>query len=296
MAARTEVTTRLTTGPRSAVKRSPRKSACLIQYSGEALGRRHYIGGAEVMAGRAKTCAIVILDISVSRAHARLITDGTQVFIEDLDSTNGTFVNDRRIRTRRVLHDGDLLRMGQVHLKYLAKGNVENMFHDKMYKMATMDPGTDLYNRKYLLEALDSEFQFSRAQERPLSVIYYDLDYFKAVNDTHGHACGDFVLRECADVARACLRGDDILGRYGGEEFVVVLPNTNARVASRLAERIRKAIDTHKFQYDGKTLRQTVSMGVTEISPQFKTYKALLEDADQKLYQSKNTGRNRIVA
>ena len=296
MVSKNDITTRVTTGPRSTVKRAPRKSACLIQFSGDALGRRYYMHGVDVVVGRSKTSGIIVQDNSVSRAHARLILDGDQVEIEDIGSSNGTYVNNRRIRSRRLLQDGDLLRLGLVHLKYLAKGNVENVFHDKMYRMATIDPGTQLYNRKYLLEALDSEFQFSLAQERPLAVIYYDLDFFKLVNDTYGHACGDLILRECATVAKACLRGDDILGRLGGEEFVVVLPNTNARAAARLAERIRKAIDVHKFNYEGKVLRQTVSMGVSEILPQFKSSKALLDDADQKLYQSKHGGRNRIVA
>jgi diguanylate cyclase (GGDEF)-like protein len=296
MASRNEITTRVT-GARTTVRRARgRKNPCLVQYSGETLGRRYYIDHAEVVVGRSKTAGIVISDDSVSRAHARFAVSRDEVSIEDLGSSNGTWVNDRRIHARTALRDGDLLRLGLVQLKFLGRDNAENVFHDKIYRMATIDAGTQIYNRKYLLEALDSEFKYSQQRGAPLAVIFYDLDHFKRVNDHHGHACGDFVLRECSGVAKDCVRKDDVLARYGGEEFVVMLPQSDAATAVRLAERLRKAIETHRFVYDGLVLRQTVSLGVAEISPAIRTSKALLEAADQKLYQAKNGGRNRVVA
>jgi diguanylate cyclase (GGDEF)-like protein len=296
LATRNDITTRIL-GTKKPVRRArARGHACLIQYSGDALGRRYYINGADVMVGRAKTAGINIADESVSRAHARFTTSDETVEVEDLGSSNGTWVNDRRIRSRTALHDGDLIRLGLVQLKFLGKDNVENIFHDKIYRMATVDAGTQLYNRKYLLEALDSEFKYSRAQSLPLAVIFYDLDHFKQINDLHGHVCGDFILRKCADVAKNCVRRDDVLARYGGEEFVVVLPQTDRATATRLAERIRKAIEGHRFLHEGSTLRQTVSMGVAEMTPAMHSCEALLEDADNKLYQAKDAGRNRIVS
>ena len=294
---KSDITTRVATGLNRTFKREPtRTRPCLIQYSGDALGRRYFLDEPEIAIGRAPTNGIVIADGGVSRVHAKCTGLGDKIELEDLGSRNGTFINDRRLQNRMPLHDGDVVRLGTVLLKFFARDNFENAFHDKIYRMATIDAGTDVFNKSYLLDTLDAEFKFSRIQNRPLSLIYYDLDLFKKVNDEHGHSCGDFVLRESAQVAKSCVRKEDVIGRYGGEEFVVVLPAADAPVAAELAERIRKSIATHSFAFEGKTLTQTVSIGVSENRPAFKTYQELLDDADRKLYQSKNAGRNRVTA
>ena len=213
MATRNDITTRIL-GTKKPVRRArARGHACLIQYSGDALGRRYYINGADVMVGRAKTAGINIADESVSRAHARFTTSGETVEVEGLGNSNGTWVNDLRTRSRTALHDGNLIIGGLVQLKFSGKNNVENIFHDKIYRMATVDAGTQLDNRNYLLEALDSEFKYSRAHSVPLAVIFYDLDHFKKINNLHGHGWGDCILRECADVAKSCVRRDNVLAR-----------------------------------------------------------------------------------
>jgi diguanylate cyclase (GGDEF)-like protein len=299
MAIKSEITTQVATGRNRTFKRPPaRMRACLIQYNGDALGRRYFFDTPEVTLGRAPTNTIVVLDVSVSREHAKCYTNanGNSIEIEDLGSRNGTFINDNPVQqARAALRDGDIVRLGSILFKFFAYDNVENVFHDRIYRMATIDAGTQIFNKKYLLETLEAEFTFSRVYDRPLSVIYYDLDYFKKVNDTHGHSCGDYVLCESAQVAKSCVRKDDILGRLGGEEFVVVLPNADAGTAAELAERIRSAIETHAFVFEGKSLTQTISLGVSENLPAFMTYKDLLDDADRKLYQSKNAGRNRVT-
>lgn len=269
--------------------------ACLIQYSGDTLGRRYELAGDNLIIGRGATAKLIIPESSVSREHARCTVQENGIAIEDLGSSNGTFINDQRIQGKTLLRDGDILRLGAVHLKYFAQDSIENIFHDKIYRKATIDVGTQVFNKQYLLEALEAAFAYSRAHARPLSLIYFDLDFFKRVNDTHGHSCGDYVLHECAQLARTCLRGEDVLGRYGGEEFVVVLPDCDARLAGALAERIRKTIESHRFVYSGKTLTQTISMGVSEIHAGFEAYQDLLDDADRKLYQSKHGGRNRVT-
>ena len=218
-----------------------------------------------------------------------------RVSVEDLGSANGTYVNDERIREPTALKDGDLLRLGPLHFKFFSRNSIENLFHDELYRQATMDAGTQIFNKRYLLDTLEAEFQSSRVHERPLSVIYYDLDFFKKVNDTHGHQSGDYVLRESARLTKACLRKDDTFGRYGGEEFVIVLPNTEMAAAAELAERIRAALEAHPFTFEDNTLTQTVSIGVSQTRPEFETHEALLADADRKLYQSKRGGRNRVT-
>jgi diguanylate cyclase (GGDEF)-like protein len=232
----------------------------------------------------------------VSREHAKCYSRNKSIEIEDLGSSNGTFVNDIPVKARTALRDGDMVRLGSVLFKFFAHDNAESVFHDEIYRRATIDAGTQIFNRNYLLEALESAFNYSRTYERALSVIYYDLDYFKKINDLYGHSCGDYVLCESAQVAKGCVRKDDIIGRLGGEEFLVVLPNADGHTAVELAERIREAIETHAFEFEGQRLTQTISIGVSEIQPAFQSYKDLLDDADRKLYQSKNEGRNRVTA
>lgn len=297
MATPPDISTRITNGVKSPAPRVRASGRpCLIQYNGELLGRRLQLDAPDIVIGRVSAAGIYIPDDSVSREHARLVTGGATVEVEDLGSSNGTFINDQRLSSRTALRDGDVLRVGAILLKFFAQDNIESAFHDHIYRMATVDAGTGLFNRKYLLETLASEVRLSRGYRRPLSVIYYDLDFFKKVNDTHGHACGDFVLRESAQVAKTCLRAEDVLARYGGEEFVVLLPNTNAQTAAALAERIRAAMAAHPFVFEGKTLAQTVSLGVSELQAGFASGDELLADADRKLYQSKQAGRNRVTA
>lgn len=298
MASKLDVLTRITnTNAKMPITRAPvRGRACLIQYNGENLGRRFLLDAPEIAIGRVPDAGIFISDDSVSREHAKVYTEGDHVEIEDVGSSNGTFIHNQRISARTPLKDGDIIRFGAILFKFFAKDNIESAFHDKIYRLATVDAGTQLFNKKYLLETLDSEFRLCRVYGRPLSVIYYDLDFFKKVNDAHGHNCGDYVLRESAYVAKACMRTEDVLARFGGEEFVAILPGSDIYIATELAERIRKAVADHEFVFEGKTLTQTISVGVSEMQPLFKTAADLLDDADRKLYQSKSLGRNRVTA
>ena len=225
MASSLDISTRITRGTKLNVRRAPARSrACLVQYSGDALGRRYLLDAPEITVGRSSVNSVVIHDDSVSRQHAKIISRANVVAIEDMGSSNGTFIHEEPVLSRTTLNDGDILRLGNILFKFFAHDNIENVFHDNIYRMATIDAGTELFNKKYLLETLESEFRFCRIYGRPLSVIYYDLDYFKKVNDEHGHSCGDFILRECSQIAKSCMRGEDVLARYGGEEFVAILP------------------------------------------------------------------------
>jgi len=274
---------------------SKKKKACLVQYSGNSLGKRYILDQPEVTIGRSPETHICIQEAGVSRQHAKCLALGDRVDIEDCGSVNGTFVNDRRVDSRAALRDGDIIRVGPILLKYFAHDNIENVFHDKIYRMATIDAGTQIFNKKYLMEQLEAEFNFSKVYSRDLSIILYDLDFFKKVNDIYGHNAGDHILKESAELAKSCVRKDDVIGRFGGEEFCIVLPNTDAKTAYELAERIRRKIEAHPFTYDGKTIQQTISMGVSQLTGGIRHPQALLEDADKKLYKSKNAGRNRVT-
>ncbi|MDA9951087.1 diguanylate cyclase [Oligoflexaceae bacterium] len=272
-----------------------KKRACFVQYNGPSIGKRHIVEAAEFSIGRNPDNGICLPEGSVSRYHAKCITNGDMVMVEDSGSVNGTFINDQKISERLALRDGDILRLGSVLLKFFAHDNIENVFHDKIYRMATIDAGTQIFNKKYFIEAIESEFKFSKAYDRIFSLIIYDLDHFKKMNDEHGHNAGDFILKESCQLAKACIRKDDILARFGGEEFCIILPNTDAPTAYELAERIRKTIDSHTFHYDNKNLKQSISMGVSQMDKKFATHGELLEDADRKLYASKHGGRNMVT-
>jgi diguanylate cyclase (GGDEF)-like protein len=282
--------------PGSSVIEPPKRStACFVQYSGANLGKRYVLDQFEMIIGRSPNVQIVVNEQSVSRNHAQCICNEGSVSITDLGSSNGTYINDEKIDEPRLLKDGDIIRLGNIVFKFFAQGNVENVFHDNIYRMATIDALTQAFNKKYLLEALDSEFKFSRTYSRPLSIIYFDLDHFKNVNDTYGHNVGDFILKETCEVVKSQTRKDDILCRFGGEEFVILLPTTEAPTAYELAERIRKAIETHEFVVDSLKLQQTISAGVAQLTANMNTPTQLLEEADQKLYQSKTNGRNQVT-
>ncbi len=282
--------------PGSSIFNPPKKSAaCLVQYSGTNLGKRYVLDQKEMTLGRAPTVDIVVNEQSVSRTHAQCLLQGEEVYVSDLGSSNGTFINDKKLAGKQVLRDGDIIRIGNIVFKFFAQGNVENVFHDKIYRMATIDGGTNTFNKKYLLEAIESEFKFSRAYGRPLSLIYFDLDFFKKVNDTYGHGVGDGILRDTASLVKSVVRKDDIFCRYGGEEFVILLPSTDAKTAYELAERIRATFEQHRFEIQGHVIKQTLSMGVSQLNAKMNSTESFLEDADKKLYQSKQNGRNRVT-
>lgn len=300
-----ETTITLKTGEVTALQHlgaAGKRRSCLILYSGTETGKRYVLDAHAMTIGRLPETEIYIDTPSVSRRHAALAMSGDVVTIHDLGSSNGTHVNDERIEGPRVLKDGDLIRLGKVFLKFYEHESLDALLHDRIYRMATVDAGTEIFNRQYLTDVLKSEIKLARLTMRPLSVIYYDLDHFKSVNDRYGHNAGDVVLKESATVVKGIVRKEDILGRLGGEEFIVVLPATPAAEAVELAERIRGAIEAHVFRIDadnGKSTlehRQTVSLGVTQLTEDMKEAKALLDAADRQLYRAKHTGRNTVCS
>lgn len=162
--------------------------------------------------------------------------------------------------------------------------------------MAHTDGLTGINNRSRFFSVAEHEFNGSKRYEKPLSVIMIDIDHFKKLNDTYGHAAGDFVLRKTAEVIRENLRKADIPARYGGEEFIIMLPMSPLKQAFHVAERIRESIDAKPFEYNCQILNITISLGVSEKTANDKDIAQLIERADKALYEAKNTGRNRVVS
>ena len=270
-------------------------SACFIQYTGKNLGKRYQLDSSSMTIGRSPDTNIRIDEQSVSRQHARCHAAGMQIDIEDLGSSNGTFVNDQRITNRTALKDGDIIRVGAILLKFYSSNNMENVVHDRIYKEATIDAGTKTFNKKHLLESLETEYESAKKYGTPLSLIYFDLDFFKKVNDTHGHNAGDFILLELSNIVKGSIRKEDIFCRFGGEEFVILMPNIDARMAFESAERVRTSIEEHTFEFDNKKLKQTISAGISQLNPSMASSKDLLDNADRNLYKSKQNGRNQVT-
>ncbi|MBN2717593.1 MAG: diguanylate cyclase [Deltaproteobacteria bacterium] len=167
--------------------------------------------------------------------------------------------------------------------------------HDQqkqMERLAFTDPLTLLFNRTYMDMALQRELERTRRSKSPLGLLLIDLDFFKRVNDTHGHEVGDEVLREFGALLRTAIRSYDVPCRYGGEEFCVLLPGSTASNVVTVAERIRKACETRTFS--SKALKQTISIG-TSVYPELSRENALISDADKALYSAKQSGRNRTI-
>jgi two-component system, cell cycle response regulator len=279
---------------RARVPRAP-QPASLVQYSGAALGRRYVLRAGLMQVGRVAQNDLVIADESVSRNHARLFVRDDIVEVEDSGGVNGTRVNGKRIVEMAALHDGDIVEFGSVHFKFFGSNSVESVFHDEMFRRATEDVLTGAFNRAALEDALGTVFSACRTQGGTLSVIFFDLDHFKTVNDTHGHGFGDVVLRQVAQTVRDVLREGDTLGRIGGEEFVVVLPECPLAQAAELAERIRMAVMGLVVTHEGVSISVTVSSGVAQMLPEMETPQALVAAADALLYSAKESGRNRVT-
>ena len=163
-------------------------------------------------------------------------------------------------------------------------------------EMAVTDPLTGLHNRRYLDSHLQTLFERAMSRRRPLSLMITDIDRFKSVNDAFGHDGGDEVLREFARRLRKNVRGIDLACRFGGEEFVVVMPDTDAAVAETVAERVRAEIADKPFVIGGQSVSITVSVGVSSLKGGPDTAADLLKRADVALYEAKTSGRNKVVA
>lgn len=263
-----------------------------IYPSGPKLGTRYVLGSTLLLIGRGDGCQVQIDDKSVSRQHASVqpVTGG--YLVTDLDSTNGTLVNDVAVSTR-LLKDGDYLRVGNSIYRFLMGGNLEAQYHEEIYRLVIIDGLTGIANKRHLLEFLDRELARSCRYGRPLTLVLFDVDHFKRINDGLGHLAGDYTLRELAAVVRADIQSGEFFGRYGGEEFAVVLPETPLANALALAERLRGQVEGHAFEFEGTRFAVTISLGVAAASgEESQTAQELIRAADEALYRAKTEGRN----
>ncbi len=278
----------------SKVEGSPGQACLVLIYpAGSDLGKRFELELPEVTIGRGSDTDIQVDRDSVSRKHAKIERNGSQWRVVDLKSTNGTYVNDNPVDSR-LLEDGDLVKIGAAIFKFLTGGNVETAYHEEIYQMTIIDGLTRAHNKRYFLENLERELARCGRNRRPVSLVIFDIDHFKKINDTHGHLTGDHVLKELASRVRGRVRKEEIFARYGGEEFVVLLPEAENRAALEFAEQIRKLVEREAFEFEGDEIAVTISAGVSTVAEEMPV-EGFIKLADENLYRAKRGGRNRVV-
>ncbi len=272
------------------------KQSCLVVIHGNELGKKIDLeSGKPLVMGRGRQSDVQLDQDSVSRRHAMATIEGKKVWVEDLGSTNGTYVNDRLITAPHILRDGDLLSIGRTIFKFFQSGNIEQAYHEEIYRLTTVDSLTQVYNKRYLMDAMSTEIARSHRYSTDLSLVMFDIDHFKNINDTHGHLAGDHILRELSLVIKNSMRQPDIMGRYGGEEFAILLTDTKVEGALTFAEKIRSKIAHHEFFFDNTSIPVTISLGVAQLDASMAKPEDLIEKADVNLYKAKQGGRNRVV-
>jgi GGDEF domain-containing protein len=252
--------------------------AYLIVLAGSNVGEMYKIHEGETIIGRGTQAEIKVIDEGISRTHARIVHDAGDLYVEDLDSKNGTYANGQRVR-RHKLSDGDKIQVGETTiLKFTYHDKLDENFQRQMYESALRDGLTKVFNKKYFIDRLEAEFAYAVRHRTPLSLVMFDIDHFKRINDQHGHLAGDYTLQSLAQAVSQTSRGVDLQG------------------AARFAERVRGIIETITFSYQGTRLPITISLGVAGLpDPALREPIDLISAADAALYQAKNGGRNRVV-
>jgi two-component system, cell cycle response regulator len=270
------------------------RQAYLITISGRQVGKQYKLVGDKLIIGRQQQNEICVDDEGVSRQHAMIERNQAGFVLHDTKSTNGVFVNNDQIK-RHVLQEGDRIRVGSgAILKFSFQDEIEEQAQKQLYDSATRDGLTNTYNKKFFADQLKRDFAFYFRHTEPLSLALLDIDFFKKLNDGYGHPAGDSVLRSLAIVVNKMLRTEDIFARYGGEEFGIILKNTDGERALLVLERIRRAVEGFDFNYEGKRLPVTISIGIaTLVQQNFAAAADLVKGADEFLYAAKRKGRNR---
>lgn len=271
------------------------RSACVVVIHGPAIGSRADIGERPITVGRSPQADLHIPHVSISRQHCEFWREGEAYRVRDLGSTNRTRLNERPV-DQADLKDGDHIVLGEIILKFISHSSVEAGYHEEIYQLATHDALTGLFNRRQFSDLLATEAARGLRREPNTVLAIIDVDHFKRINDRFGHVEGDGVLKQLADILRGHIRAGDVLARIGGEEFSVLMSDTDIDQAIQFAERVRQAIGRATFTPGGEGLTMTVSVGLAALTAERSTPSELMRAADRALYEAKETGRNRVCS
>ncbi len=271
------------------------RKPCVVVTVGDFAGALFVLEPGSTLVGRGRQCDIVLDDEQVSRVHCRFVVDGQAVVLEDLDSTNGVRV-DGSAGTRFALHPGSHIALGTrtaLRFGYHAPAEVEQQ--RQLYEASIRDALTGVHNRRYLTLQVQSELNNLHDGDDTMALVMLDIDHFKRINDTYGHPAGDHVLTQVARALAESVRGEDVVGRVGGEEFAVLLREADQRAAWACAERVRRMVEATDFAAIGDRVRVTVSLGYAVArGGDGSTVASLVGAADRQLYAAKQGGRNRV--
>jgi len=274
-----------------------KKTPALTLLTGEKLGKVFkLINGLELSIGRDPSNHIPIDVASFSRRHCSVTMSNNKVYIKDLNSTNKVFINGKEVSAAE-LKDGDRVSFGDICVfKYSLLDKLDLEINSMLFKKATEDILTGVHNRTYFQESFKVEFMFHKRVEMPLSLIFYDFDDFKKVNDTYGHMCGDMVLKKVSGAVKTHIREIDFLARYGGEEFVILLKNTDYDSAMQIAKKLQATIASTDIVFETIKINITASFGVvTLIDNNFKSPEEMLVKVDAMAFRAKKQGKNGVV-
>ena len=279
------------------VAKAKTKRAYLFFLSGPLLGKLFPLEDGVTVLGRSPEADITINDSRISRSHVEITVDGEKVIIKDLGSTNGTFVNGERA-AENILKADDKVQISPATIfKFSLADEDEKIAMDELYDLGVIDPLTNIYNKRYFMDHLRLEMSYSKRLKIDLSLMMIDIDFFKKINDTYGHLAGDFILRQISKILGSMTRQEDIVSRYGGEEFAIILRNTGEEGATLLAERIRNTAAGTPYIFEDQEIRVTISIGIASVSEKYQLGSAeeLIQAADKCLYYSKEHGRNKTT-
>ncbi|MDY6844387.1 MAG: GGDEF domain-containing protein [Thermodesulfobacteriota bacterium] len=267
----------------------------LIVFTGNEGWKRFRIGERKMKVGRSSHADIRIDDERISGIHCTIDYRDGNMTIEDQNSTNGTYVDGKKIKKKAITIKSKL-QIGQCVMKIEYKDESEILFEDELFRKATTDAMTGISNRDYFMKRAKEEIIFAQRTEMPIGIVMVDIDFFKQVNDTFGHLAGDYVINQLSIIVNDEKRTEDLFGRYGGEEFILLLRGKlNRDGAISFCERIRNTIETYTFQFDNKKIPVTVSLGLClRIGKDIESLDDLVYRADMALYQAKQNGRNRV--
>lgn len=274
------------------------RTPVLSVVAGAQVGMTVMLNGSTLTVGRDAGCDISLVGSGISRNHCRIEhRPGTTFILTDLNSTNGVFINGCKRKVHELV-DGDLIKLGPYTvLKYGIENTADVRTRIRQYEQAIHDDLTGLYNRRYFDSRFRHELAYAKRHVEPLSVILFDVDRFKDINDDFGHAAGDLVIRRLAERLSGHLRSEDILARYGGEEFAIILRGHTERQAYLTAERIRTFVETLAFPVGEGQRSLTISLGTSTLRPEGRsTADEIVAEADENLYKAKAGGRNRTVS
>lgn len=275
-----------------------RDRALLLRMDGVHAGQVISLNDGTVTVGRHPQNTLSVDDTGVSRFHAELRRTVGGYVLEDKGARNGTIVQGQRVRKAVAIHDGDFIQFGpRVGFRFSLTDRTQEKLLKRLYESSNRDALTGAYNRKHFDERLLSEMAYAARHKTSTALLLFDIDHFKRVNDTYGHAAGDAVLRQVAGITSSRLRTEDVFARIGGEEFAVLLRGVNLAGCARLAERLRTSVSTVPTLFEGTPIPVTISLGCASLTCQEGCQAdSLIRMADERLYRAKNSGRNRVVS